>query len=100
MNYNIVVYPKFPRPSKTNMLDLGAWNTVQPIAKKNCQNFIQQDALDRSVKKSWKNVEENKLNKIWGIFIKFLDIIIQYQVLLNNLLESNLVLKCVLEDDV
>ena len=59
------------------MLDLGAWKTVQQKDKKyHCQNFKQHDSLDRYVKKSWKNVEEYKLNKIWDLFIKFLDLII------------------------
>ena len=96
-NYNILVHHQVPRSPKTNMLDLSAWMTVQSkVQKYHRRNVKFQDALARSVKKAWQNVEEYKLTRILEWFLKVLDIIIQYQGE-NNLIESNRVLKGVLE---
>ena len=52
-NYNIVVHHKVTQSPKTNMIDLGAWMTVQSKVKCfHLRNVKQNHALARSVKKA------------------------------------------------
>ena len=61
------------------MIDIGAWMTVQSkVEHFHRRNVKQHNALVRSVKKSWCNMEEHKITKIWEHFLKVLDIIILY----------------------
>ena len=79
------------------MLDLGAWMTMQSKVEiyHRC-NVKQYVVLSQSIKKAWHAVEEHKLTKIWELFLKVLDIIIQDQGG-DYLVESNLGLMCVPE---
>ena len=45
-------------------------------------------SVSQYVNNAWRDVEEHKLTKIWELFLKVLDLIIQDQGG-NNLLESN-----------
>ena len=79
-NYNIVVHPRFPWSHETNMIDPGAWMTMQSkVEIFHLRNVKQHDALARSTNKAWCNVEEQKLTIIWERFLKVLDLIIQVQ---------------------
>ena len=80
------------------MLDLGAWMTVQSkVEIYHRRNVKQHDALARSFKKGWHDVQEHKLTKIWEHFLKVLDLIIQYHGG-NDPVESNRGLRGVPEE--
>ena len=99
-NYKIVVHRQVPRSPKLSILDLGTWMTVQSRVEIYCRrNFKQQDALAWYVKKSWRNVEEQKLTKVWERFLMVLDPIIHYQGR-KDLVESNQGLKGAPEENV
>ena len=76
-DYNILVPHQVPRFPKTNMLELGAWVTVQSRVKKyHPRNTKQHNYLTHSVNNSWHNVEAQKLTKIWNHFLDVRDLII------------------------
>ena len=63
--YNIVVHHQVSRSPETNILDLGAYMTVQyKVEIFHRHNVKQYDALAWSVKKAWCDVEEQKITKI------------------------------------
>ena len=97
--YSIVVHHQVPWSPKTNMIDLGEWMTVQSkVEKYHLRNVKQHDALAWYAKKSWHNMEEQKLTKIWYYFLKVPDLIIQKQSR-NDLVEINGGLKGVPEEN-
>ena len=99
-NYNIVIHHQVPLSSETNMLDHGVWMTVQSkVEQYHRRNVKQHDDLAWFVKKAWRDVEEQKLTKIWERFFKVLDLITQDQGG-NNPVESNRGLTGVLEENV
>ena len=59
------------------MLNIGAWMTVQSkVEQYHRCNVKHHDDLARSVKKAWRDVEKQKLIKIWERFLNVLDLII------------------------
>ena len=79
-NYSIVFLHQVLWYPKTNMLDLGAWITMQSkVEKYHCRNIKQHDALARSINDSWRDMEAQKLTNIWNFLLTVLDLIIQYQ---------------------
>eukprot|EP00957_Ditylum_brightwellii_P116261 8868159-Ditylum_brightwellii.AAC.1 len=65
--YNITIIHQIPRSSEANMLDLGAWMTIQSIVEKIHLGHVKDnDCLARSAELAWDSLSSDKLTNIFN----------------------------------
>ena len=75
--YNVVCVHQCPRSPATNMLDLGVWMALQSVVEKlHFKKRNEKEALARTVRKGWDDLEDIKLANVWERWKLVLDLII------------------------
>lgn len=76
--YNIVIEWQIPNSPDTNLLDLGAWVTIQSVVEwLHRDKRLDSDVLAQSVLEAWEQFDSEKLANVAKRWIKVLDLIIK-----------------------
>ena len=77
-DFNIIIIWQVPNSPESNMLDLGAWVSVQSNVERIHRTLVMQnDVLSESITSAFENLSAVTLNNIYDRWVKVLDLILK-----------------------